>query len=145
MSGKSVIEIARRTADDLAAGLLEQAARIGNSTIAPLFGDTQGALPITSPAPPPLIAAPAPGTAKKRTSPTAPSRVRRYERLKARAARKAGRDNRKFCELLDNEGVPSPIHWRVNSWQDAYARRDPKTKKYILRDAIRGEKFRALS
>jgi hypothetical protein len=40
------------------------------------------------------------------------------------AAQQAGRNNRLFCRLLDDHGVPVPSAWGVFSWLKAYERPD---------------------
>lgn len=76
---------------------------------------------------------------KRGQTPTRAEALRRGEgsALIRTAAKEAGRDNRLFCELLNQRGVPVPRSWRVGSWIEAYG-------KPALHSAIRGVKLRAL-
>jgi hypothetical protein len=91
----------------------------------------------------PLAVVPPKNRSKRKSPRPAPtrgeeSRTQEFDALIHTAAKEAGRDNRLFCELLDQRGVPTPRDWRVGSWVEAY-------RKPALRSAIRGAKRRSLA
>jgi hypothetical protein len=67
------------------------------------------------------IRAQAPSRRKKPAS-TESSRREEIQKLIARAAQEAGRNNRQFCEFLDRDHVPVPPAWGVRSWPDAWGK-----------------------
>ena len=137
MSLKSQIEIMDKNAENLARGLLERAAR---ATLIPLIGDSPRELAITFPATPQPRIAPVSIAGKKRAA--TESRDQKYGHIMARAARKAGKDNLKFCSLLDKEDVPT-LWPEFQKWKDAYMYSDANGE-FVKRGAIRNIKRRAI-
>jgi hypothetical protein len=134
---KSQFEIMDKNVENLARGLLEEAA---HATLIPLIGDTLKGLPKTSQATPQPRIAPVSISAKKRAA--TESRDQKFGHIMTRAARKAGKDNLKFCRLLDKEDVPTP--WpEFKKWKGAYMYSDANGD-FAKRGAIRNIKHRAL-
>lgn len=72
---------------------------------------------------------------RAKPSSTATPRLEEYRSVIAKAAAKAGTDNRQFCVLLNRDKVPVPRSWGVRKWIAAY-------NKPELRTRIRGVKHR---
>jgi hypothetical protein len=89
----------------------------------------------------PLAVEPPKQRTKRKSPRLAPTRseelrMEETEALIRSAAKDSGRDNRLFCALLDQRGVPTPRAWRVGSWVEAHG-------KPALQSALRGRKRRS--